>query len=178
MKRCVMNKSGQVWIETVIYTLIAFVMIGAVLTFVKPKIEEMQDSALIEQSIEMIKELDNTVRDVSSGAAGNRRLIELSIKKGTLEINPEKNELSFILESNFMYSEHGLNITNGNLIINTQNKNDYNIITIRRTYEDDYNITYMGSDTKKSLGKTTTPYKIFISNNGGTEKLNIDFEVK
>jgi uncharacterized protein (UPF0333 family) len=36
------NKRGQIWVETVVYTLIALVMIGLVLAFAKPKIEELQ----------------------------------------------------------------------------------------------------------------------------------------
>ena len=42
---------AQIWIETVIYTLIAFVILGAVLGFAKPKIEELQDKSIIEQSL-------------------------------------------------------------------------------------------------------------------------------
>ena len=44
MKRGV---NGQVWVETVTYTLIAIVMIGLVLSFAKPKIEELQDKTII-----------------------------------------------------------------------------------------------------------------------------------
>jgi len=43
------KKKGQVWIETVTYTLIAFVLIGLILAFVKPKIDELQDKALIDR---------------------------------------------------------------------------------------------------------------------------------
>ena len=32
---------GQVWVETVVYTLIAFIMIGLVLGVAKPKIEKL-----------------------------------------------------------------------------------------------------------------------------------------
>jgi len=67
------QKRGQVWVETVIYTLIAFVMIGLVLAYAKPKIEELQDKALIEQSIEMMKDIDSTI--LRMGGAGNQRLI-------------------------------------------------------------------------------------------------------
>ena len=55
--RKLLNTKGQIWIETVIYTLIIFVMIGLVLSFAKPKIEEMQDKAIIEQSIAMMKDI-------------------------------------------------------------------------------------------------------------------------
>ena len=52
---------GQVWIETVIYTLIAFVMIGLVLSYARPKIQEIQDQALIKQSTDMLKQIDSTL---------------------------------------------------------------------------------------------------------------------
>ena len=37
---------AQVWIETVIYLLIAFIMIGMVLAFVKPKLEDIKDKSI------------------------------------------------------------------------------------------------------------------------------------
>ena len=36
------KKRGQIWVETVIYTLIALILIGLVLTFITPKIKEIQ----------------------------------------------------------------------------------------------------------------------------------------
>ena len=44
------DKKAQVWIETVIYTLIALALIGTVLAFVKPKIQEIQDKIVKIQS--------------------------------------------------------------------------------------------------------------------------------
>ncbi len=35
------DKRAQIWIETMIYTLIAFIMLGLVLAYAKPKIEAM-----------------------------------------------------------------------------------------------------------------------------------------
>jgi uncharacterized membrane-anchored protein YitT (DUF2179 family) len=55
------KRKGQVWIETVIYTLIAFVMIGLVLSYATPKIQELQDQAIIQQSIDMMKQIDSTI---------------------------------------------------------------------------------------------------------------------
>lgn len=78
-KLSVKNIRAQVWIETVLYTLIAFVMIGLVLAYAKPKIEELQDKTIIEQSIEMLKNIDSTILTI--GAPGNQRLIEIGIKK-------------------------------------------------------------------------------------------------
>ena len=57
------DSRGQVWVETVTYTLIALVLIGLVLSFTKPKIEELQDRTLIEQSIQVLKELDVAIKE-------------------------------------------------------------------------------------------------------------------
>ena len=87
------NKRAQVWIETVTYTLIAFVMIGLVLSFAKPKIEELQDKTIIEQSIKILKEIDSTILEVSEEGIGNKRKIEMNVRKGTFYINSTNDKL-------------------------------------------------------------------------------------
>jgi len=76
-----MKKRGQVWIETVTYTLVAFILIGLILSFVKPKIEELQDQAIIEQSTLILKEIDSIISEVKEEGIGNKRKIEISLKK-------------------------------------------------------------------------------------------------
>jgi uncharacterized membrane-anchored protein YitT (DUF2179 family) len=71
------NKNGQIWVETVIYTMIAFVLIAAVLAFVRPKIEEMQDEIIIKKSIVIMKDIDSTISNILAGSSGNRRLLEI-----------------------------------------------------------------------------------------------------
>src|SRR4030042_4013421 len=97
------SRSGQVWIETVIYTLIAFVMIGLVLSFAKPKIEEMQDKAILQQSTDMMKQIDSTILTI--GASGNQRVLEIGIKEGTLKIDCQNDKMIFEMESKSIYSE-------------------------------------------------------------------------
>lgn len=168
------NKKAQIWVETVMYTLIAFVMIGLVLAYAKPKIEEIQDKALIEQSIGMIKDIDSTILTI--GPAGNQRVLELGIKKGSLTIDSENEIIYFEMDSKYTYSEPGLNISDGNLIINTEKKGNANIVTLTRNYLYDYNITYQEKDVLKTITKSSTPYKLFIINKGG-EVTNIDIEI-
>ena len=72
MKR---GNRGQVWIETIIYTSIALLMIGLVLAYAKPKIEEFQDKATLEQSLEMVKEIDSTIMTI--GVSGIKDLLKL-----------------------------------------------------------------------------------------------------
>lgn len=175
-----MNKKAQVWVETVIYTLIAFVLIGAVLAFVKPKIEEMQDNAIIEQSLGMLKEIDAIIFSVK-GTSGNVRIVDVIIKKGSLTIDSENNKLIFEIDSRKEYSQPGETIQKDNIAILTEKKGEYNKITLEISYSGKYDIRF-DENTKgeKILNKAPTPYKLSIGNLGVDENNIpiINFEVK
>lgn len=175
------SKKAQVWMETVIYTLIGFMLIAAVLTFAKPKIEELQDKAIIEQSISLMKDLDNTIIEIVQGGSGNKRVLETSIKKGEMTIDSVEDKIIFEIESNYLYSEPGKEINDGNLILKTEKLGDLNIVTLERIYEN-YNITFNGMDENKIITQAATPYKISVWNRGkkgleGFEMWHIDVEV-
>ena len=55
------RKDGQVWVETVIYTLIGLAIIALVLTAALPKINAKKDEMMIEQSIEALGNIDSKV---------------------------------------------------------------------------------------------------------------------
>lgn len=161
-----MEKKGQVWVETVIYTLIAFIMIGAVLAFVKPKIEEFQDRAIVEQTLTALEDLNSVIFSVVQGGPGNKRVVEMGIKKGFLEIRGDTETLFFEVDSKYTYSEPGSEVSVGSANILTQKKGKGNLITIVMNYSNRYNLTYQGSDENKVLTKAAIPYKIAIYNNG------------
>jgi type II secretory pathway pseudopilin PulG len=159
-------KRGQVLVEAVIYILIALTLIGVVLAFAYPKIEEIQDKAIIEQSSEMMQDIADTITELRQGGGGNQREIELGIKKGELKINSENDTLVFELKSSYQYSEPGKQYERGNVIILTEEISDYNLITIRLKYEDVFNITYEGTENSKILSKGGIPYKLLFKNTG------------
>lgn len=171
-------KRGQVWIETVIYTLVALIMIGISLSFIKPKIEEMQDKTILEQSkrvIEDIQEKINSIRDVS----GNQRVIDLTVERGVFKIDGIEDSIFFEIETGYEYSEPGVDITEGNLIINTEKKGEINKVTIKRKYSGEQNITYKDRDEIKQITKGTLPYKISILNNGRANNMSvINFDIR
>ena len=173
------NRRGQVWVETVIYTLIALVMIGLVLSFARPKIQELQDKIIIDQSIELMKELDSTILNL--GAEGNRRVVELGVKRGELTFDGTANAFVFEMEGQSEYSQPGLPISDGNLIILTEKRGSANFVTITRDYSASYNMQFEGSDTAKVLTKSTVPYKVSISNEGNDDadptKVKINMEL-
>lgn len=171
------KKRGQVWVETVVYTLIALVLIGAVLAFVKPKIEEYQDKAIIEQSMGILNEIDSRILDVVRGGQGNKRIIDVGIKKGNLIIDGETNEVSFFMESAYTYSQPGTNISVSGIEVYTKEIGRVKEITLRKDY--DYDIKYNLENVKKNIAKSPTPYKISIYHAGinSDGKIIINVEV-
>jgi len=162
------DSRGQVWVETVTYTLIALVLIGLVLSFTKPKIEELQDRTIIEQSVQLLKNMNVIVKESAQGVVGNKIELETSLKKGTLRINSELDLIVFELNSRYEYSEAGQNYSEGPLIIYTERLGKYYPLNITLNYSGIYNITYNGGETSKVLSNSPTPYSIFISNRGET----------
>ncbi|MBU4308298.1 MAG: hypothetical protein KJ566_00680 [Nanoarchaeota archaeon] len=171
-----MKKRGQVWVETMIYTLVAFALIAAVLFFVKPKVEEIRDQALIEQSLEVMKYFDSTILELGQSVSGNKREIEVGIKKGTLLIDGENEKIVFEMKSKYEYSEPGEIISEGSLNVSTEKIGDENKITISKNYSN-YNLTFNSADESKLISSSSTPYTIFVSNKGGSPII-IDFEIE
>lgn len=171
------NRRGQIWVETIIYTLIAFALIGLVLAFIKPKIEEIQDKGIIEQSISVLEDIDLIIKTL--GDPGNQRIINLGISRGVFNIDGEHDKLFFEIESRYTYSEPGRNITIGNIIVLTEKKGKINDVTLTRDYSEGYDITYKNINELKKIGKTSTSYTLLIANKGedASNKIIINMEV-
>jgi len=171
------NRRGQIWVETIIYTLIAFALIGLVLAFVKPKIEEIQDKGIIEQSISVLEDIDLIIKTL--GDPGNQRVVNLGISKGIFNIDGGNNKLFFEIESRHVYSEPGKNVTIRNIIVLTEKRGKINDVTLTRDYEGEYDITYQNTDELKKIGKTSTSYTLLIANKGenALNKTIINIEV-
>src|SRR3989344_7156781 len=95
MRKLIKNNKGQIWVETVVYTLIFIVLIGMVLAFVTPAIQEQKDKATIENSINAMLELDAGISEIKRVGPGNVRENIFLIKKGELRIEGENNKIIF-----------------------------------------------------------------------------------
>lgn len=174
MKRWVfvVDKRGQVWIETVTYTLVAFVLIGLVLSFAQPKIESLQDQAVIDQSFTILKQIDLKINEVDDFGVGNKRKLLIEIRKGAIDINATNDSITFGINGKFMYSQPGQPYSeNGFDILTTEFGRDF-FVSIGKTYEN-INITYNGEEVSKTLPRSASAYTLFITNNGGAVT-NID----
>ena len=130
------NSRGQVWVETVIYLLIAFVMMGLVLSFIRPKIEELRDKTIIEQSLEIIKEIDNSI--VTIGSPGNRRLMEIGIRKGSFTIDSANDTIIFRMDSKYVYTEPGKIVWIGNIQALTEERGSINAVSLERDVSSEF----------------------------------------
>lgn len=168
------SKKSQVWIETVIYTLIALTIIGIVLGIIKPALEEQKDKAAIRQSIDSLNEIDSKINNIKY-IPGNSRSLELKITRGNLIIDGEEDKIKIIIEdSNYAPSEPGLVVNEGNVAENTTEKGKKYQVTMTLDYSNKMNITYRGKDEQKTFQYAPVAYKLSVINNGGSI-FNIDF---
>ncbi|MBI5803428.1 hypothetical protein HY448_01965 [Candidatus Pacearchaeota archaeon] len=169
------NRGAQIWIETVIYTLIALILIGAVLAFVNPKVKQIQDKSVIEQSINVMQDIDSVISAIVQGGAGNKRVVDVKISQGTLTINGTSNSIVFKIESDYEFSQAGEKIEVSGIELLTKRTQNIYEVTLTKNYTN-YDVTYGGENESKSLTHSSIPYKIVIEHKGGT-KPTLDFTI-
>ena len=170
---------AQIWVETVVYTLIGIVLIGVVLAIITPKINETKDRLVIEQTIETLGVLDDKILETLDWGENNVRIAELTMKKGKLLIEPQNEIILFILgELKKPYSEIGVQIDYGRVKIISEIDGRENLVKVFLNYTGIANITYNGEETEKEFGSASAPYKFFITNkpnnSTGSNLLRID----
>ena len=90
-------ENGQVWVETVIYTLIGLVLIGTVLAFATPAIMEQKDKATIEKTAVALQEMDNAIVEVKNFGTGNTRIINFILGEGNLLVDGKEEKIIFYI---------------------------------------------------------------------------------
>jgi len=162
------NKKAQVWIETVLYTLIGLALIGMVLGFALPKINASKDRILVEQAITAMSDIDAKISEVLK-TPGNVRHISTTIRKGDLTVNGSSDTIIFSLTNlAVLYSEPGVSVNMGNVKVVSEKGQKTNSATLTLDYSDKgYNITVDGSDGLKKFTASSTPYDIRIESKSG-----------
>lgn len=174
MVRGVSKKRGQVWVETVIYTLIGLAIIGILLGTTKPKIDEIKDKSLIEQSIEGLNLIHEKIFEVTRGV-GSRQLIGLEISKGSFYIDGKEDSIYWLMDTKYLYSEPGEEIEVGDVKIYTTEEGEAWMIKLESNYTTLFDIKFENQDIVKVFEKSSNPYEISLENMGGS-KTTINFE--
>ena len=164
-----MENKGQVWIETVIYTLIGLVLIGTVLAFATPFINEQKDRAVLEKTAEAMNGLDNALLNVKGRGIDNRRDFSFTIGEGSLKIDSVTDKIIFqIDESRHEYSEPGIavDIPGTNMEVRTAKNGNYFEVRMTLDYKNKIDITYKETESSPTLDAAPNPYLLIIENKG------------
>jgi hypothetical protein len=174
------KKKAQVWVETVIYTLIGLTIMGTLLFAANPQIEKIKDKGIIQQTIVALDEIDKKISEVEQNA-GSIGIIDLKINKGELKINSKNDSIEYTLENTRLkLSEPGVDIKDGNIFIRTDTYGSRFKVTLRTNYSNSLNITYKGTEEEKILTAGANSYKIQMENmelGDTTLKTNINFDI-
>jgi len=152
-------KRGQVWIETVIYTLIGLALIGLVLAIVMPKINNSRDRIVVEQSIDALNKFDIKFSEALNRGQGNTRTIDpFTMRRGEFFVNSSGDSIVMIIKDlNNPYSEIGEVVKFGRVkIISTEGQKSYSVI-LTLDYSNLANVTYNKRDIEKKFSSSTTP---------------------
>lgn len=160
------RKRGQIWIETVVYTLIGLSLIGLVLGIVTPKINEFKDRSVIEQTIDSLNVFDTKINEILT-APGNIRILEFKLKRGDIFFDNVNDEIRFVLDdSRSLFSEPDIEIEIGEIKVKTKEGTKRHTITLTLKYNN-LDLTFEGDNLGESkFSRAGIPYKFKIENKG------------
>jgi len=165
-----MKKRGQIWVETVIYTLIGLALIGLVLAITTPRINEAKDRIAVEQTISSLIAFDNKITEALDRGPGNIRIIDFTMRRGELYINPLADEILFVIKDlSKPYSEPGVPIEFGRVTILSEEGQKESTVSLILSYANTTDLTFAGGEESKKFSATSTPYKFFIRNLGDVD---------
>ncbi len=164
------KKNAQIWVETVVYTLIGISIIGILLAVAKPRIDEIRDRLVIEQTIDSFNQIHSRILEIQD-SPGNQRTVGLKLSRGRIIINGTGNEIRWEIDSNYEYSQIGIDVAFGKIVVRTDEGNPYKVFVSLRYSE--YDITTRGEDKILEIEESPTPYNLRFFN-AGLGKINIE----
>lgn len=166
------KKRGQVWVETVVYTLIGLTIMALILGVAIPRINQASDRAVLTQTMTSIVALNDVMLDVMTGVAGNAREVEVMVKKGDYFINCPNKSIYYVMKgTGYKFSQPGESFKQGDITKLTEEvgKDKYDVYLKLDYSSYNINITYQDSILNKNFPKATAPYKLLIQNKGSTD---------
>jgi len=171
------NKYGQIWIETVIYTLIGLTIIIIIMSVATPQIEKVKDRTIVKNMVTILNEIDNKITQTVQ-AEGNLRNIHITMSKGSLEINSSDNFIRYVLDNTRLeLSEPGEEIEQVGIKIKTEKMGSRFRVILTRDYNS-VNITFNNKAESRFLHAGGTTHNLVMQNMGDNtinEPPHIDF---
>jgi hypothetical protein len=166
------KEKSQIWVETVIYTLIGLTIIGILLSVANPIVEKMRDKSILKQTIDAMDIMDKKISEIEQ-SAGSIGIVDFKIAKGRFIINGKENITEFVLEDTRLeFSQIGETIKEGNINIKTEEHGNRFNVHLIRNYSTIIDVEVDDvdplTDKIKTLQAGSVPYKIYIENKGQT----------
>lgn len=160
------NEKGQVWIETVLYTLMGLALIGVVLAFIMPKISETKDRLAIEQTSDSLNEIASKIDMIP----GNVRLIDFTMKRGSLTLDSAEDNIVFVFDDiTKPYSEIDQEITQGKITLKTEKGQKYYTVTLALNLTGQADLRYKGENVLHKFTASPTAYRFKITRKSADE---------
>ena len=169
------TKYSQIWVETVVYTLIGLSILGMIIAVITPKINQMIDKTTLTHSLESLNSINEQIMDTMT-SAGQQREIILNAKKGEYVINGLDDTFYFILKnSNYKYSQPGIIFPQGDIEVLTSNKTAGKYDVVFLLNYSSFNLTFYNEDGVKQLTSSPVEYNLLIQNKGNKQ---LNFEIR
>ena len=121
---------SQVWVETVIYTLIGLTLMGIVLGVVTPQINNMVDKSVMTQTIDTMNTINEQVLSALS-STGTQLELSLTIKRGEYLIDGSGDNIIYVMRgTGFLMSQPNEPTKNGDMTLLTLLKGSKNMTFI------------------------------------------------
>ncbi len=174
------NKKAQVWIETVLYTLVGLALIGIVLAIATPSINKARDRIVVEQTIDSLNRIDGKISDLLDDGADNIRTIDLTMKRGELFFDSASDEITIVIdELKEPFSEPGVEVPFGNILLLSEEGQKTSKVSLTLEYGNIADLKFDGAENLQKFNSASTPYTFSARNLGdndgdGIAELNID----
>ena len=90
-----MSKGLSPFISAALIIMIGFIIISLVLTIINPTLNRARDSATVNEAIQNLQIIDQTIREVVSEGVGSKRTLPLSISNGVYKVDPLTDSMNF-----------------------------------------------------------------------------------
>ena len=89
------NKAISPFIASTLIILIGITSIYLVLTVLTPSIDKAKDSAVINEALQNMKLIDDSVREAASEGEGSKKTFSLKVTEGTYKVDSNINHINF-----------------------------------------------------------------------------------
>ncbi len=90
-----MSKGLSPFISAALIILIGIFVISLVLMAINPTLNKARDTVVVNEAIQNLRLIDQTIREVVSEGEGSKRTVSLSVSNGVYKVDPNSDSMNF-----------------------------------------------------------------------------------